>query len=206
MTEKQQNMEHKCLVISQFYSADDPNIGRLKRMEIWVDSAAFLWRPQCSRHYGSLSAGLSHRSRDWKQSIIYCILPSNSVIKARRLLNSACLTRNLFCLLLHLFSNNKAITDSSRKFLLSCKDKLKQSEENRASGWYLTRIYLLKQLLPWLYYVILGFFPQLHTLLLLSSPHLSTGAEQELKTTCKHIHFWTGKQLDFVLEAFFVPY
>lgn len=31
-------------------------------------------------------------------------------------------------------SNNKAITDSSRKFLLSCKDKLKQSEENRASA------------------------------------------------------------------------
>uniref|UniRef100_A0A8C2JDE2 Ubiquitin carboxyl-terminal hydrolase n=1 Tax=Cyprinus carpio TaxID=7962 RepID=A0A8C2JDE2_CYPCA len=29
-------------------------------------------------------------------------------------------------------SNNKAITDASRKFLLSCKDKLKQSEENRA--------------------------------------------------------------------------
>ncbi|XP_051565756.1 ubiquitin carboxyl-terminal hydrolase 37 [Myxocyprinus asiaticus] len=30
-------------------------------------------------------------------------------------------------------SNNKAITDTSRKFLLSCKQKLKQSEENRAS-------------------------------------------------------------------------
>ncbi|XP_016424104.1 ubiquitin carboxyl-terminal hydrolase 37-like [Sinocyclocheilus rhinocerous] len=31
-------------------------------------------------------------------------------------------------------SNNKAITDASRKFLLSCKDKLKQSEENRATA------------------------------------------------------------------------
>uniref|UniRef100_A0A8C2J945 Ubiquitin carboxyl-terminal hydrolase n=1 Tax=Cyprinus carpio TaxID=7962 RepID=A0A8C2J945_CYPCA len=31
-------------------------------------------------------------------------------------------------------SNNKAITDASRKFLLSCKDKLKQSEENRAAA------------------------------------------------------------------------
>uniref|UniRef100_A0A673H5B0 Ubiquitin carboxyl-terminal hydrolase 37 n=1 Tax=Sinocyclocheilus rhinocerous TaxID=307959 RepID=A0A673H5B0_9TELE len=31
-------------------------------------------------------------------------------------------------------SNNKAITDSSRKFLLSCKEKLKQSEENRATA------------------------------------------------------------------------
>ncbi|CAM4607905.1 unnamed protein product [Leuciscus chuanchicus] len=31
-------------------------------------------------------------------------------------------------------SNNKAITDASRKFLLSCKEKLKQSEENRASA------------------------------------------------------------------------
>ncbi|XP_051564988.1 ubiquitin carboxyl-terminal hydrolase 37 isoform X1 [Myxocyprinus asiaticus] len=31
-------------------------------------------------------------------------------------------------------SNNKAITDTSRKFLLSCKEKLKQSEENRASA------------------------------------------------------------------------
>ncbi|XP_026128389.1 ubiquitin carboxyl-terminal hydrolase 37-like [Carassius auratus] len=31
-------------------------------------------------------------------------------------------------------SNNKAITDSSRKFLLSCKEKLKQSEENRANA------------------------------------------------------------------------
>ncbi|KAK7168551.1 hypothetical protein R3I93_004769 [Phoxinus phoxinus] len=30
--------------------------------------------------------------------------------------------------------NNKAITDASRKFLLSCKEKLKQSEENRASA------------------------------------------------------------------------
>lgn len=31
-------------------------------------------------------------------------------------------------------SNNKAISDTSRKFLLSCKEKLKQSEENRASA------------------------------------------------------------------------
>ncbi|TSK92913.1 Ubiquitin carboxyl-terminal hydrolase 37 [Bagarius yarrelli] len=31
-------------------------------------------------------------------------------------------------------SNNKAISDASRKFLLSCKEKLKQSEENRASA------------------------------------------------------------------------
>ncbi|KAM9486230.1 ubiquitin carboxyl-terminal hydrolase 37 isoform 1-T1 [Clarias gariepinus] len=31
-------------------------------------------------------------------------------------------------------SNNKAISDASRKFLLSCKDKLKQSEENRNSA------------------------------------------------------------------------
>uniref|UniRef100_A0A9J8AV04 Ubiquitin carboxyl-terminal hydrolase n=1 Tax=Cyprinus carpio carpio TaxID=630221 RepID=A0A9J8AV04_CYPCA len=31
-------------------------------------------------------------------------------------------------------SNNKAITDSSRKFLLSCKEKLKQSEENRVTA------------------------------------------------------------------------
>lgn len=31
-------------------------------------------------------------------------------------------------------SNNKATLDSSRKFLLSCKDKLKQAEENRSSG------------------------------------------------------------------------
>lgn len=31
-------------------------------------------------------------------------------------------------------SNNKAITDASRKFLLSCKDKLKQAEENRAAA------------------------------------------------------------------------
>ncbi|KAF5890704.1 ubiquitin carboxyl-terminal hydrolase 37, partial [Clarias magur] len=31
-------------------------------------------------------------------------------------------------------SNNKAISDASRKFLLSCKDKLKQSEENRTSA------------------------------------------------------------------------
>ncbi|XP_039546711.1 ubiquitin carboxyl-terminal hydrolase 37-like [Pimephales promelas] len=31
-------------------------------------------------------------------------------------------------------SNNKAIPDASRKFLLSCKEKLKQSEENRASA------------------------------------------------------------------------
>ncbi|XP_072556239.1 ubiquitin carboxyl-terminal hydrolase 37 [Paramormyrops kingsleyae] len=31
-------------------------------------------------------------------------------------------------------SNNKATSDPSRKFLLSCKEKLKQSEENRSSG------------------------------------------------------------------------
>lgn len=31
-------------------------------------------------------------------------------------------------------SNNKAISDPSRKFLLSCKDKLKQAEENRSSA------------------------------------------------------------------------
>ncbi|XP_037646758.1 ubiquitin carboxyl-terminal hydrolase 37 isoform X2 [Sebastes umbrosus] len=31
-------------------------------------------------------------------------------------------------------SNNKATSDSSRKFLLSCKDKLKQAEENRSSA------------------------------------------------------------------------
>ncbi|CAJ1078726.1 ubiquitin carboxyl-terminal hydrolase 37 isoform X1 [Xyrichtys novacula] len=31
-------------------------------------------------------------------------------------------------------SNNKATSDPSRKFLLSCKDKLKQSEENRSSA------------------------------------------------------------------------
>uniref|UniRef100_A0A3P9A0L5 Ubiquitin carboxyl-terminal hydrolase n=1 Tax=Esox lucius TaxID=8010 RepID=A0A3P9A0L5_ESOLU len=31
-------------------------------------------------------------------------------------------------------SNNKAVSDTSRKFLLSCKDKLKQVEENRSSG------------------------------------------------------------------------
>uniref|UniRef100_A0A8C5AF69 Ubiquitin carboxyl-terminal hydrolase n=1 Tax=Gadus morhua TaxID=8049 RepID=A0A8C5AF69_GADMO len=31
-------------------------------------------------------------------------------------------------------SNNKATSDPSRKFLVSCKDKLKQSEENRSSG------------------------------------------------------------------------
>ncbi|XP_076119818.1 ubiquitin carboxyl-terminal hydrolase 37 [Alosa pseudoharengus] len=31
-------------------------------------------------------------------------------------------------------SNNKAISDPSRKFLLSCKEKLKQSEENRTSA------------------------------------------------------------------------
>ncbi|XP_028847900.1 ubiquitin carboxyl-terminal hydrolase 37 [Denticeps clupeoides] len=31
-------------------------------------------------------------------------------------------------------SNNKATSDSSRKFLLSCKEKLKQSEENRTSA------------------------------------------------------------------------
>ncbi|RXN07098.1 ubiquitin carboxyl-terminal hydrolase 37 isoform X1 [Labeo rohita] len=31
-------------------------------------------------------------------------------------------------------SNNKAITDASRKFLLSCKEKLKQSEENRTTA------------------------------------------------------------------------
>ncbi|XP_059198676.1 ubiquitin carboxyl-terminal hydrolase 37 isoform X1 [Centropristis striata] len=31
-------------------------------------------------------------------------------------------------------SNNKATSDPSRKFLLSCKDKLKQAEENRSSG------------------------------------------------------------------------
>uniref|UniRef100_A0A8C1GD94 Ubiquitin carboxyl-terminal hydrolase n=1 Tax=Cyprinus carpio TaxID=7962 RepID=A0A8C1GD94_CYPCA len=37
-------------------------------------------------------------------------------------------------LILPVFSNNKAITDASRKFLLSCKDKLKQSEENRAAA------------------------------------------------------------------------
>lgn len=35
---------------------------------------------------------------------------------------------------LPVFSNNKAITDASRKFLLSCKDKLKQAEENRAAS------------------------------------------------------------------------
>lgn len=36
----------------------------------------------------------------------------------------------------HVFSssNNKATLDPSRKFLLSCKDKLKQAEENRSSG------------------------------------------------------------------------
>lgn len=32
------------------------------------------------------------------------------------------------------FSNNKATLDSSRKFLLGCKDKLKPTEENRSSG------------------------------------------------------------------------
>uniref|UniRef100_A0A8C4IAH6 Ubiquitin carboxyl-terminal hydrolase n=1 Tax=Dicentrarchus labrax TaxID=13489 RepID=A0A8C4IAH6_DICLA len=31
-------------------------------------------------------------------------------------------------------SNNKATSDPSRKYLLSCKDKLKQAEENRSSG------------------------------------------------------------------------
>ncbi|KAI7808968.1 putative ubiquitin carboxyl-terminal hydrolase 37, partial [Triplophysa rosa] len=31
-------------------------------------------------------------------------------------------------------SNNKAITDTSRKFLLSCKDKLKQADENRTAA------------------------------------------------------------------------
>ncbi|XP_010878124.1 ubiquitin carboxyl-terminal hydrolase 37 [Esox lucius] len=31
-------------------------------------------------------------------------------------------------------SNNKAVSDTSRKFLLSCKDKLKQVEENRSSA------------------------------------------------------------------------
>uniref|UniRef100_A0A8C7Q0S8 Ubiquitin carboxyl-terminal hydrolase n=1 Tax=Oncorhynchus mykiss TaxID=8022 RepID=A0A8C7Q0S8_ONCMY len=31
-------------------------------------------------------------------------------------------------------SNNKTMSDPSRKFLLSCKDKLKQAEENRCSG------------------------------------------------------------------------
>uniref|UniRef100_A0A9J7ZPK1 Ubiquitin carboxyl-terminal hydrolase n=1 Tax=Cyprinus carpio carpio TaxID=630221 RepID=A0A9J7ZPK1_CYPCA len=36
-------------------------------------------------------------------------------------------------------SNNKAITDSSRKFLLSCKEKLKQSEENRPTSFYGSR-------------------------------------------------------------------
>lgn len=34
----------------------------------------------------------------------------------------------------HFFSNNKATSDPSRKFLLSCKEKLKQAEENRSSG------------------------------------------------------------------------
>lgn len=47
------------------------------------------------------------------------------------------LESNLCCL----FSNNKAISDSSRKFLLSCKEKLKQSEENRASGWCLLTLW-----------------------------------------------------------------
>ena len=37
-----------------------------------------------------------------------------------------------------LHSNNKATSDPSRKFLVSCKEKLKQSEENRSSGWKIT--------------------------------------------------------------------
>lgn len=37
----------------------------------------------------------------------------------------------------HFLSNNKATLDPSRKFLLSCKDKMKQAEENRSSGWCL---------------------------------------------------------------------
>ncbi|KAG7267894.1 hypothetical protein CRUP_024803, partial [Coryphaenoides rupestris] len=32
-------------------------------------------------------------------------------------------------------SNNKATSDPSKKFLLSCKEKLKQSEENRSAEW-----------------------------------------------------------------------
>lgn len=40
--------------------------------------------------------------------------------------------RNISCVCV--FSNNKATSDPSRKFLLSCKDKLKQTEENRSSG------------------------------------------------------------------------
>lgn len=35
---------------------------------------------------------------------------------------------------LQFLSNNKATSDPSRKFLLSCKEKLKQAEENRSSG------------------------------------------------------------------------
>uniref|UniRef100_A0A8D3CLA9 Ubiquitin carboxyl-terminal hydrolase n=1 Tax=Scophthalmus maximus TaxID=52904 RepID=A0A8D3CLA9_SCOMX len=36
-------------------------------------------------------------------------------------------------------SNNKATSDPSRKFLLSCKEKLKQGEENRSSGKLLSK-------------------------------------------------------------------
>ena len=35
---------------------------------------------------------------------------------------------------LRFLSNNKATSDPSRKYPLSCKDKMKQAEENRSSG------------------------------------------------------------------------
>uniref|UniRef100_A0A667ZZW6 Ubiquitin carboxyl-terminal hydrolase n=1 Tax=Myripristis murdjan TaxID=586833 RepID=A0A667ZZW6_9TELE len=47
-------------------------------------------------------------------------------------------------------SNNKATSDPARKFLLSCKDKLKQAEENRTSGKILHASQHLIFLLLWI--------------------------------------------------------
>uniref|UniRef100_A0A8C6VR04 Ubiquitin carboxyl-terminal hydrolase n=1 Tax=Nothobranchius furzeri TaxID=105023 RepID=A0A8C6VR04_NOTFU len=46
-------------------------------------------------------------------------------------LASRCISNSILNLLYFICSNNKATSDPSRKFLLSCKEKLKQADENR---------------------------------------------------------------------------
>lgn len=95
--------------------------------------------------------------------------------------------------LISLFSTNK-ISDSSRKFLLSYKEKLKQSEENRASGWCLFTLwsYIVYLFASCLFSVM--FIPnQLPLALHPFNHHPFMAVEQELKITHKHIPYWTGK-------------
>lgn len=61
-------------------------------------------------------------------------LSENRTEKRKRLLNSESDLTEDYPKENDSSSNNKATSDPSRKFLLSCKDKLKQSEENRGSA------------------------------------------------------------------------